>query len=66
MATFIVYFKTGAKVAVNANGWHLDSSNRLIFETVENDKTKFIWINTSELLYVVPAALVAPLPNSIH
>jgi len=45
---------------------HLDASLRVVFETVEDDKTTFVWINTAELLYVVPESVLGKMPNSIH
>jgi hypothetical protein len=62
MPTFIAYFKTGAKVAIKADGWYLDSTRRLVFETVKDDKSKHVYINTGELLYVVPADLLGQVP----
>ena len=64
MKTFVVYFKSGAKVAVKADALSV-TKEQITFTDAEGNKTEDVFVAANEVLYVVAADSLAEMPIDV-
>jgi hypothetical protein len=62
MKTFVIFFKSGAKFAIEAHGWTSDSTGFITFQGAEGQPSNDIYVNSLEVLYITPVELVREVP----